>query len=206
MSNSNDEMLTRKQAAELLGIDPHTMACWRSRGTGPAMVKFGAGRSAGVRYRRSAIEAWIRDPQAAELEAGEPWRAERLKASSRGGLEVIRCRRTKEDVSKKPRSSKRTEWVSGGFIELVMPLGGSAMFRTVWDAKSKQDVAYVVDCDRSSELTASTIAAAPELLRACEEALKAVSGRIEFLGVVNVLQNAIGKALPSDGTISRKEW
>lgn len=75
-----DELLTREQVAELLGIDAHTLACWRSEGRGPALVKYGAGRSAAVRYRRSAVEAWLADPAGYERAAGEPWREQRRKA------------------------------------------------------------------------------------------------------------------------------
>lgn len=80
IDTNTDELLTREQAAGLLNIDPHTLACWRSQGRGPALVKFGTGRSAAVRYRRSAIEAWLCDPASAEATAGERWREERRQA------------------------------------------------------------------------------------------------------------------------------
>ncbi len=75
-----DALLTREQAAELLQLDPHTLACWKSQGRGPACVKFGAGRSAAVRYLRSDIERWCADPVAAEAESREPWREARRRA------------------------------------------------------------------------------------------------------------------------------
>jgi len=75
-----DALLTREQAAALLHIDPHTLACWKSQGRGPALVKFGAGRSAAVRYRRSDIERWLENPVAAEAESCEPWREARRRA------------------------------------------------------------------------------------------------------------------------------
>jgi len=79
--NTNaDELLNRAQVAAMLGIAEHTLACWRSEGRGPAVVKFGAGRSAAVRYRRSDVAAWIADPVACEAAAREPWREERRKA------------------------------------------------------------------------------------------------------------------------------
>ena len=77
-----DELLTRTDVARLLGVSPHTLACWRSAGKGPAVVKYGAGKSAAVRYRRSAVEAWIDNPPQAEAEAGEPWRAARRQAAA----------------------------------------------------------------------------------------------------------------------------
>jgi hypothetical protein len=75
-----DVLLTRKQAAELLQLDPHTLACWKSQGRGPACVKFGAGRSAAIRYFRSEIERFLADPVAAEAESREPWREARRRA------------------------------------------------------------------------------------------------------------------------------
>lgn len=63
----SDALLSRRQVAELLGLAEHTLACWASAGRGPAFCKFGSGRSAAVRYRRSAIEAWL-----ADVNAGDP--------------------------------------------------------------------------------------------------------------------------------------
>jgi hypothetical protein len=75
-----DALLTREQAAELLQLAPHTLAIWKSQGRGPAVIKYGAGRSATCRYRRSAIEAWLADPVAAEAASKEPWREARRQA------------------------------------------------------------------------------------------------------------------------------
>jgi hypothetical protein len=75
-----DALLTREQAAELLNLNPHTLACWRSEGKGPPIVKFGAGRSSAVRYRRADIEQWLADPVAAEAASREPWREARRRA------------------------------------------------------------------------------------------------------------------------------
>ena len=59
MIDTSDALLTRAEVAKLLSVAPHTLACWRSAGKGPEVVKFGTGRSAAVRYRRSAVEAWL---------------------------------------------------------------------------------------------------------------------------------------------------
>lgn len=80
--DGGDELLTRDDVARMLGLSAHTLACWRSAGRGPAIVKFGAGRSAAVRYRRRDIEQWIADPLRTEAEAGEPWRAARRAAAA----------------------------------------------------------------------------------------------------------------------------
>lgn len=80
--DGGDELLTRDEAAALMRLSPHTLSCWRSAGKGPAVVKYGASRSAAVRYRRSDIERFLTDPARAEAEAGEPWRAARRQAAA----------------------------------------------------------------------------------------------------------------------------
>jgi len=97
----NDELLTRAHVARLLGVSAHTLACWRSAGRGPAVVKFGAGRSSAVRYRRSAVERWLDDPLQAEAEAGEPWRAARRQAAAATAAEA------KKSPAKKTRPAAR---------------------------------------------------------------------------------------------------
>jgi excisionase family DNA binding protein len=54
--HANGELLTRTEAADLLGVKPQTLAVWATHGRyGLPVVK--VGRS--VRYRRSDIEAWL---------------------------------------------------------------------------------------------------------------------------------------------------
>jgi hypothetical protein len=77
-----DELLTREEAAALLKVRPHSLACMRSEGRGPAVVKLSAGRSGAVRYRRSDIERWLADPARIEAEAQEPWREARRQATA----------------------------------------------------------------------------------------------------------------------------
>lgn len=62
-----DELLTREQVARMLGVAVHTLACWRCAEKGPPMVKFGSGRSAACRYRRSAVQAWIAEHDEAQV-------------------------------------------------------------------------------------------------------------------------------------------
>ena len=53
-----DKLLTRKQVAEFLGIEPGTLARWKWAGKeGPPSVMVGT-RS--IRYRQSDVEAWMR--------------------------------------------------------------------------------------------------------------------------------------------------
>lgn len=51
----NDELLSPAELADVLGISVHTLYNWRVRGEGPPGFRVG-GR---VRYRRSAVEAWL---------------------------------------------------------------------------------------------------------------------------------------------------
>ena len=52
-----DKLLTRKQVAEFLGIEPGTLARWKWAGKdGPPSVKVGT-RS--IRYRQSDVESWM---------------------------------------------------------------------------------------------------------------------------------------------------
>lgn len=48
-------------AAALLGISPETLRGWRLTGRGPRYVKLGGGKTSRIRYRRSAIEAFLDD-------------------------------------------------------------------------------------------------------------------------------------------------
>lgn len=106
MNDANDEMLNRNEAARLLNIAPHTLACWRSEGRGPAAVKYGAGRSAAVRYKRSEVLRWAADPVAVESESREPWREARRRAAA----EAAAARAKAEAASAKakaPQAGKR---------------------------------------------------------------------------------------------------
>lgn len=48
------EALTTREAAEVLGMHPGTLANWRSRRIGPPWLKLGKS----IRYRRCELEAW----------------------------------------------------------------------------------------------------------------------------------------------------
>lgn len=54
-----DALLTPKQVSALTQLDEQTLANMRWRKTGPKYLKFGEGRSAPVRYRRSDVLAWF---------------------------------------------------------------------------------------------------------------------------------------------------
>lgn len=54
-----DELLTPKQVKADYGFSPQTLANWRWMSIGPAYIKTSPGRSGRIRYKRSAVEAWL---------------------------------------------------------------------------------------------------------------------------------------------------
>ena len=56
-TQTNNEFLNRKQAAEFLNLKKCTLEAWAIRGGGPAFVKFGRA----VRYRISDLENYIKN-------------------------------------------------------------------------------------------------------------------------------------------------
>lgn len=57
----NDRLVNTAGAARLIGFTPKTLREWRSKGVGPAAIRFGRGPRGRVLYRVSALEAWVRD-------------------------------------------------------------------------------------------------------------------------------------------------
>jgi hypothetical protein len=47
--------VTTETAARFLALSPHSLECYRTKGTGPAFYKFGKA----VRYAVADLEAWI---------------------------------------------------------------------------------------------------------------------------------------------------
>lgn len=63
----DESMLTPADLSRLLGGVPvETLQAWRSRGTGPAFVKVGRH----VRYRRAAVDVWLRERERQVAERG----------------------------------------------------------------------------------------------------------------------------------------
>ena len=54
------ELLTPKEAAEMLKVSPDTLEGWRAKRTGPPWTKLGDGKRSPVRYRRSDLEAYLK--------------------------------------------------------------------------------------------------------------------------------------------------
>lgn len=50
-----DRLLTEVEAAQFLNISIRTLQAWRTRGGGPLFIRLGRA----VRYRQSALEAWL---------------------------------------------------------------------------------------------------------------------------------------------------
>jgi predicted DNA-binding transcriptional regulator AlpA len=55
MRNDNELLISRSEAAAILGFSPDTLAHWAVRGVGPKFIRVG-GR---VRYRLRELHSWI---------------------------------------------------------------------------------------------------------------------------------------------------
>jgi hypothetical protein len=55
-----DELLNPKQVHTEYGFSPQTLANWRWTGIGPDYIKQTPGKGGRIKYRRSAIEQWLR--------------------------------------------------------------------------------------------------------------------------------------------------
>lgn len=62
----DDELLTTAEVGQILRKPVGTLRQWRHRSFGPKGFRLGGT----VVYRRSAVDAWIRDCEAAETRAG----------------------------------------------------------------------------------------------------------------------------------------
>lgn len=51
-------LLSNSQAASLLGITPNTLKLWRHLGRGPAFIKLGEAKQAGVAYVEADVLSW----------------------------------------------------------------------------------------------------------------------------------------------------
>jgi hypothetical protein len=58
------ELLTREQAAAVVGISPNTLRRWYAANRGPAVVKIGTARGSRVRYPRRLLLEWAANPGA----------------------------------------------------------------------------------------------------------------------------------------------
>jgi excisionase family DNA binding protein len=59
MTTRLEKLLSKEEAAELLGVSPRTLEDWRLHGTGPKGIRVGRR----LRYRPADIERWL-DAQA----------------------------------------------------------------------------------------------------------------------------------------------
>jgi excisionase family DNA binding protein len=67
--SSGDELLSEAATAELLGVQPNTLAAWRSKGS-QSLPFVRVGRL--VRYRRQDVNAWL---EARTIALGKPGEA-----------------------------------------------------------------------------------------------------------------------------------
>lgn len=54
-----DELMSPQQVQAEYSFTAQTLANWRWMGIGPDYIKTSPGRSGRIKYRRSAIEAWL---------------------------------------------------------------------------------------------------------------------------------------------------
>lgn len=54
-------LLTTKELAEALGMQPNTLRIWRATGDGPPFIKFGDGRGGRVRYDEERVREFLAD-------------------------------------------------------------------------------------------------------------------------------------------------
>jgi len=52
-------LLTRREAAAVLGVSQATLSRWAAERTGPPFVKFGAADNGGVRYPSDALDDFL---------------------------------------------------------------------------------------------------------------------------------------------------
>lgn len=54
------DLLTPRQVADLLQVEPDTLEAWRGKRVGPEWMKLGDSKRSPVRYRRQAIEDFLK--------------------------------------------------------------------------------------------------------------------------------------------------
>ena len=59
MTTPRPNLLSAREAAELLNITEATLRFWRCKGKGPRYIKFGASKQSGVAYYADDIDAWL---------------------------------------------------------------------------------------------------------------------------------------------------
>lgn len=59
-----DHLLTPKEVADLLKVTTDTLESWRAKRLGPAFIKLGEGKRSPVRYRRSALDEYLKAGEA----------------------------------------------------------------------------------------------------------------------------------------------
>ena len=91
-------LLTEKETALRLGVNPKTLGKWRSRGYGPPVVRVGRG----VRYWEEKLEAWL-DAQTEQPGGGEEAKVENSRTSVAGGALALSVQGKQAGVQRKHR-------------------------------------------------------------------------------------------------------
>ena len=76
-----DDLMTRPEAATFLKVSPITMSIWAHEKRGPEYVRLGSGR--GVRYKRSALTAFLDSNKGLVGRKGRPPKAEFVATSGK---------------------------------------------------------------------------------------------------------------------------
>ena len=54
----SNEVMSTRDLADMLGLQPQTLRIWRSQGRGPQYIRFGGSKSR-VFYRKIDVEVWL---------------------------------------------------------------------------------------------------------------------------------------------------
>ena len=54
-----EDLIPAREAARRMGVKPHTAAVWRTRGIGPAYVRFGDAKHGRVYYRAEDVAEFL---------------------------------------------------------------------------------------------------------------------------------------------------
>lgn len=66
---SDDDTVTRDQAADLLGCSAAALSDWACQGRGPKFVRLGIGKRSPVAYQIRALKAWLAEQTRASTTA-----------------------------------------------------------------------------------------------------------------------------------------
>ena len=83
--DTQETYLTTREAAEMLGLAPHTLRCWRHRGRGPQFIRLGDSQKARAVYAKAAIERWLAERSFSSTSHETEYRATLRECAAKGG-------------------------------------------------------------------------------------------------------------------------